>query len=141
MKAESNVRPENKFEIENIIDGRCEIVFYDNIQELEPTEEGENRYSYDIYRFKTTYRDDLEKELNDDEDKYQEWLNLAKETEERETADAEIARLQEELNNTDYKIIKCSEYQLANLPIPYDIAELHANRQRLRDRINELQEL
>ena len=141
MKAESNVRPENKFEIENIIDGKCEIVFYDNIQELEPTEEGENRYSYDIYRFKTTYRDDLEKELNDDEDKYQEWLNLAKETEERETADAEIARLQEELNNTDYKIIKCSEYQLASLPIPYDIAELHANRQRLRDRINELQGL
>jgi len=141
MKAESNVRPENKFEIENIIDGRCEIVFYDNIQELEPLEEGQTRYSYDIYRYKTSYRDGLEKDLNDDEDKYQEWLNIAKETENKETADAEIARLQEELNNTDYKIIKCSEYQLASLPIPYDIAELHANRQRLRDRINELQEL
>ena len=48
---------------------------------------------------------------------------------------------QEELNNTDYKIIKCSEYQLAGLEIPYNIAELHANRQRLRDKINELQEL
>lgn len=141
MKAESNVRPENKFEIENIIDGRCEIVFYDNIQELEPIEEKETRYSYDMYRFKTSYRDDLEKELNDDEDKYQKWLNLAKETEKKENADAEIERLQEELNNTDYKIIKCSEYQLAGLEIPYDIAELHRNRQELRDRINELQEL
>lgn len=140
MKAESNVRPENKFEIENIINGKCEIVFYDNIQEIEVPDE-ETRYSYDIYRYETSYRDGLEKELNDDEDKYQEWLNLAKETETRKNANAEIARLQEELNNTDYKIIKCSEYQLANLPIPYDIAELHANRQRLRDRINELQEL
>lgn len=141
MKAESNLQPKNKFEIENIIDGKCEIVFYDNIQELEPIEEGETRYSYDMYRFKTSYRDDLEKELNDDEDKYQEWLNLAKETEKKENADAEIERLQEELNNADYKIIKCSEYQLAGLEIPYDIAELHRNRQELRDRINELQEL
>ena len=50
-----------------------------------------------------------------------------------------INKLKEELNSTDYKIIKCSEYQLAQLEPPYDIAELHATRQVLRDKINELE--
>lgn len=53
----------------------------------------------------------------------------------------EIARLKDELSATDYKIIKCSEYSLSGQELPYDIAELHAERQALRDRINELEEL
>jgi len=56
-----------------------------------------------------------------------------------ETAEQEIARLKAELKETDYKIIKCSEYQLAEQLLPYDIATLHAERQALRDRINELE--
>ena len=52
---------------------------------------------------------------------------------------AEIVRLKDELAETDYKIIKCSEYNLAGAALPYDIAELHAKRQALRDRINELE--
>jgi hypothetical protein len=51
----------------------------------------------------------------------------------------EIESLKAELTETDYKIIKCSEYQLAGLELPYDIATLHAERQALRDRINELE--
>lgn len=51
----------------------------------------------------------------------------------------EIERLKQELSETDYKIIKCSEYSLAGVELPYDIAELHAKRQALRDRINELE--
>lgn len=50
----------------------------------------------------------------------------------------EIERLKQELNATDYKIIKCSECSLAGAPLPYDIVELHATRQEIRDRINEL---
>ena len=50
-----------------------------------------------------------------------------------------IAELKEELDSTDYKIIKCSEYQLAGLELPYDIAVLHLERQRIRDEINELE--
>ena len=80
MKAESNLQPKNKFEIENIIDGKCEIVFFDNIQKLEPIEE-QKRYSFDTYRLKANYRDDLEQELNDDIDKFKQWLQLAKDTE------------------------------------------------------------
>lgn len=138
MKAESNIKPKNKFEIENIVDGKCDIVFFDNIQEVEPTEEQERKYIYDTYRLQTIFRDNLEEDL---ESNYKIWLDAAQKKENEENAKIEIEKLQQELNNTDYKIIKCSEYQLAGLQIPYDITELHANRQMLRDRINELQEL
>lgn len=70
-----------------------------------------------------------------DENKYQEILN-EKTIEEKH---AQIAILKQQLNETDYKIIKCSEYQLAGIEIPYNIAELHQERQEIRERINELQ--
>ena len=50
-----------------------------------------------------------------------------------------IAMLKAELAETDYKIIKCYEYQLSGLELPYNIAELHAERQAIRDRINAIE--
>ena len=50
-----------------------------------------------------------------------------------------ISALKDELAATDYQIIKCSEYQLAGQALPYDLAALHAQRQGLRDQINELE--
>jgi len=50
-----------------------------------------------------------------------------------------IDNLKRQLTETDYKIIKCSEYQLAGLELPYDIAELHTERQELRNKISELE--
>lgn len=70
-----------------------------------------------------------------DENKYQEILN----TETEEKKQAKIKELQSELNESDYKIIKCNEYELAGLELPYDIEELHKQRQALRDEINKLQ--
>lgn len=58
---------------------------------------------------------------------------------EEEIKQQRIAELKEELNSTDYKIIKCSECSLAGIELPYDIAELHAQRQALRDEINKLE--
>ena len=58
---------------------------------------------------------------------------------EKEKIESEIIILKQELSSTDYQIIKCSEYQLQGLQAPYDIATLHATRQALRDRINELE--
>lgn len=71
-----------------------------------------------------------------DEEKYQEILNR----ETKEKKQAKIKELQSELNESDYKIIKCNEYKLAGLELPYDIEELHKQRQALRDEINKLQE-
>lgn len=56
------------------------------------------------------------------------------------TITEKIEELKIRLTDTDYKIIKCSEYQLAGKELPYDIVELHAERQALRDEINELEE-
>ena len=39
----------------------------------------------------------------------------------------------------DYKIIKCFECHALGLKLPYDIKELHEERQQLRDSINILQ--
>ena len=67
-----------------------------------------------------------------DEEKYKTRMD-AKEVQEK------ISRLKAELAATDYQIIKCSECQLLGQPMPYDVAELHAKRQAIRDKINELE--
>lgn len=51
----------------------------------------------------------------------------------------EIKDLKDLLSSTDYQIIKCYEYALNDLDLPYDVALLHAERQALRDQINELE--
>lgn len=53
----------------------------------------------------------------------------------------EIDGLKLELENTDYKVIKCMEAMLVGEEMPYDIAELHAERQEFRNRINEFESL
>lgn len=53
--------------------------------------------------------------------------------------DFNIELLKKRLAESDYKIIKCAEYQLNNMDMPYDIPSLHAERQSLRDRINTLE--
>lgn len=39
-----------------------------------------------------------------------------------------------------WKIAKCYEFSLMGLPAPYDMTELNAKRQAVRDEINELEE-
>ena len=50
-----------------------------------------------------------------------------------------IVRLKQALADSDYKVIKCVEAQMAGVELPYNITELHAERQELRDMINELE--
>ena len=57
-----------------------------------------------------------------------------------ESITSKIATLKDVLNSTDYRIIKCCEYSLSNLELPYDIESLHAERQALRDQINALED-
>lgn len=44
-----------------------------------------------------------------------------------------------ELADTDYKIIKCTEYSMVDRQLPYDISALHQERQAVRDIINEME--
>lgn len=62
----------------------------------------------------------------------------------KENLEAELRSLRSSLEaNTseigDWKIIKALEYQLAGENIPYDINELNKERQKVRDRINEIE--
>lgn len=57
------------------------------------------------------------------------------------TTEEQIAALKTQLSSTDYKIIKCSEASLVGEELPYDIVTLHAERQAIRDQINELENL
>ena len=56
------------------------------------------------------------------------------------TKEQEIAELKAQLSATDYKVIKCSECQILGMAMPYDVAELHAERQAIRDKINQLEQ-
>ena len=52
---------------------------------------------------------------------------------------SEIERLKSELQESDYKVIKCAEALTIGAEMPYDVASLHNERQALRDKINELE--
>ena len=51
----------------------------------------------------------------------------------------EIELLKSELQESDYKVIKCAEAMAVGAEMPYDVASLHKVRQALRDKINELE--
>ena len=52
---------------------------------------------------------------------------------------SEIERLKSELQESDYKVIKCAEAMAVGAEMPYDMESLHKERQALRDKINELE--
>ena len=51
----------------------------------------------------------------------------------------EIKRLKSELQESDYKVIKCAEAMAVGAEMPYNVTALHKERQALRDKINELE--
>jgi hypothetical protein len=65
--------------------------------------------------------------------------NLIKQNE-QEQQKQQIKKLQTQIAATDYQIIKCYEYSLAGLELPYDIQELHNSREAIREQIRELEE-
>lgn len=48
--------------------------------------------------------------------------------------------LKSELQESDYKVIKCAEAMAVGAEMPYDVASLHKERQALRDKINKLEQ-
>lgn len=51
----------------------------------------------------------------------------------------DIESLKSELQESDYKVIKCAEALTIGAEMPYDVKSLHKERQALRDKINELE--
>lgn len=70
------------------------------------------------------------------------WAEITAEREKNERKcdiESEIDSLKKNIESSDYKIIKCYEYALNNLELPYDAQKLHEERQALRNKINILE--
>lgn len=106
-QTESDIRP-NKYLIENILNGNCDIVINDKIKKVNEThidDEGEevttSKYTFNSYRVTTPYRDTLEEELAS-KDGYNLWLNFVV-TQATEQKAKEVRALRDELlNETDW---------------------------------------
>ena len=69
---------------------------------------------------------------------------IAKENVVKDNLEAELRVLRSKLQaNTseigDWKIVKALEYQLIGQKIPYGMEKLNSDRQKVRDRINEIE--
>lgn len=101
QKTYSNIKPEKNYDIQNIENGKCTVLFFDNIQEerqevstLESEETTEKIiYSYDIYSIEVAYRENLAERI---ETNIEKWLNAVKEKDYNEVA-AEIRKKRNEL--------------------------------------------
>lgn len=134
MKVESNLKPKNKFEIENIVGNTCDVIFYDKIKKItytETDEEGQEiqliKYEYEMYRLKgIVFRPELENDLRD-ATTLKNWLKCASDTEYNEKA-LEIRKKRDELlNKTDWT-------QMADTALSEEKQEKYRiYRQALRD--------
>lgn len=77
--------------------------------------------------------------LEFDAEKYQSILESKEILTQEAMKTTRITELQKQLYDTDYKVIKCYEYSLIGLELPYDMETLHAERQVIRDEINNLE--
>ena len=74
MRDESNIAPVAPYEIESRDDGKVDIRFFENVEEIE-----EDRYAFDVYRITVQQTPNLIERV---EDNIAAWLSLAKEQEE-----------------------------------------------------------
>lgn len=100
----------------------------------------------------------VEGEFKFDDDRYSEFLKEAEERKKLRNYKNQTDGLKEELSSTDYRVIKNMETVMPDIlallseiakkldisgidenEIPYDTATLHSERQKLRDRINEVE--
>lgn len=68
------------------------------------------------------------------------FVDYISDTEEGIPKSEEIELLKSELQESDYKVIKCAEAMAVGAEMPYDVASLHNERQALRDKINKLED-
>lgn len=122
MKAESTVRPNSPFEIEQNAD-MATIIFYQNIEEKqeEPQEGDQIKYIYDEYRIDIPYRPNLEESINKN---IQAWLQKAieKENEPKPISDKEKIEI---LNEQNAQLgVQNSEREINEIMLGIQLSEL-----------------
>lgn len=123
MKAESNIAPVAPYDI-TIVGDDAEIIFYDNVAHVELTGETPEKYTYDEYRLRVRYRDNLMSSIDSN---VAAWLTAAKAKEYETLANEVRARRDGLLAATD-------KTQYADYPISPEKKAAYAEyRQALRD--------
>ena len=123
MKAESEQRPENKFDI-NIRDNDLAIViFFDNIQKIK--EEEKTKFTYDTYELIIQNRENLEKEIKLNFEKF---LNSAIDYEKNKSEKSKDERAWR-----NSKIEETDKWLLEDFPIQYPKESILKFREALRD--------
>lgn len=104
MQTRSNLRPD-KFKIEDLGNGKVTVSFFCNIKEEEVSqlenEETTIIYVYDMYKIELNNRPNLSEEL---ENKYESWLEFAKDCEYMQLAAEIRAKRNELLAETDKEL-------------------------------------
>ena len=77
---------------------------------------------------------------NEDISKFEKLTNIHFQITDNVSPKEKLTDLKTQLTSTDYQVIKCYEYSLAGLALPYDITALHEEREALRVQIRELEE-
>lgn len=113
MQIESTIKP-SKFKIDEVENGKCTVLFFDNI--VEQSTESENKesvikYVYDMYKVAAQYRENLAEEI---ENNYEKWLEFAKKEEYDELAADIRAKRNELLRDTDKEM--CIDRLNLNFP-------------------------
>lgn len=117
MKQESDKKPINNYEIENIKDGRCDVVLFDldSIEEVKhttPESEETISYLYFAYRINLNYNDSLIKMLDKN---FKSMLEIAK----KESYDKAAAEVREYRN----KLLQESDKEMALDRFNFDFPE------------------
>lgn len=103
QKTFSSERPKKPFQIENVRNGYCTVLFFDNIEEFED-EEGNTNYKYDLYVLdKVNYRETLEDTITNDAE---EWLSKAIELDYQDASKQIRAKRDKLLSETDWTQMK-----------------------------------
>ena len=125
QKTYSSDRPQQPYIIDNIRNGKCTILFFDNIIEIDGSEENEKQYCYDLYIVEdVTYRDNLSETIFEN---LSDWLADAKEQDREKVADKLIEQRNTDLYATDWT-------QIPNSPLSPEVVQKYAlYRQALRD--------
>lgn len=101
MQVESSTKP-NKFEIEDLGNGKSAVSFFDSIakQEVKESDDKETttKYTYDLYRIEINNRSNLSEEI---ENNFDSWLAFAKDCEYEKLATEVRQKRNELLKETD----------------------------------------
>lgn len=131
QKTYSDIKPEKSFSIEGVENGKCTVLFFDNIKEEENVSELGNDdssnkkvYSYDTYSMETEYRENLAEVIEND---ISNWLKSVKEKDYNEVA-SDIRKQRDSL------LYETDKYIIDDYPISNENKEkILEYRQKLRD--------